>query len=85
MVTKSIPFISLTVEDFDLVTHLNTVPELLNRTYNRPTLDTLANKSILGAVTPMNRKVCTNKKKSPCFTGCIKKHISCMQVITMFS
>lgn len=42
------------VEDFDLATHLNTVPELVNRVYNRPTLDTLKNKSILGAVTSKN-------------------------------
>ncbi|TSQ69494.1 putative U3 small nucleolar RNA-associated protein 11 [Bagarius yarrelli] len=42
------------VKDFDLATHLNTVPELVNRVYNRPTLDTLKNKSILGAVTSKN-------------------------------
>ncbi|KAI5606631.1 putative U3 small nucleolar RNA-associated protein 11 [Silurus asotus] len=42
------------VKNFNLATHLNTVPELVNRTYNRPTLDTLVKKSIVGAVTPKN-------------------------------
>uniref|UniRef100_A0A8B9JQM9 U3 small nucleolar RNA-associated protein 11 n=1 Tax=Astyanax mexicanus TaxID=7994 RepID=A0A8B9JQM9_ASTMX len=45
------------VDDFDLATHLNTAPELVERTYNRPTLDTLANKSIMGAVDPKTVKV----------------------------
>ncbi|XP_066539896.1 probable U3 small nucleolar RNA-associated protein 11 [Hoplias malabaricus] len=44
------------VEDFDLARHLNTVPELVDRAYNRPTLDTLMNKSILGAVAPKTVK-----------------------------
>ncbi|XP_076826596.1 putative U3 small nucleolar RNA-associated protein 11 [Brachyhypopomus gauderio] len=44
------------VEEFDLITHLNTVPELVDRTYNRPTLDTLVNKSIKGAVEPQTVK-----------------------------
>lgn len=58
----------MTVEDFDLAKHLNTAPELLNRTYNRPTLDTLVNKSILGAVTKQNLKVSTrNTQKTQSF------------------
>ncbi|XP_051575627.1 probable U3 small nucleolar RNA-associated protein 11 [Myxocyprinus asiaticus] len=40
------------VEDFDLATHLNTVPELVDRAYNRPTIETLENKSIVGVVEP---------------------------------
>ncbi|XP_073703824.1 probable U3 small nucleolar RNA-associated protein 11 [Garra rufa] len=36
------------VEDFDLATHLNTVPELVGRAYNRPTVETLEKKSIVG-------------------------------------
>ncbi|KAB5586362.1 hypothetical protein PHYPO_G00000720 [Pangasianodon hypophthalmus] len=51
------------VEDFNLATHLNTVPELVNRAYNRPTLDTLVNKSILGAVTPETIKKLAKQRK----------------------
>ncbi|XP_056331531.1 probable U3 small nucleolar RNA-associated protein 11 [Danio aesculapii] len=38
------------VKNFDLATHLNTVPELVDRAYNRPTIETLENKSIVGAM-----------------------------------
>ncbi|XP_036435169.1 probable U3 small nucleolar RNA-associated protein 11 [Colossoma macropomum] len=51
------------VEDFDLATHLNTVPELVDRAYNRPTLDTLVNKSVLGAVAPMKVKRLAKKRR----------------------
>uniref|UniRef100_A0A8C1A2C5 U3 small nucleolar RNA-associated protein 11 n=1 Tax=Cyprinus carpio carpio TaxID=630221 RepID=A0A8C1A2C5_CYPCA len=44
------------VEGFDLATHLNTVPELLGRAYNRPTIETLEKKSIVGAVEPQRIK-----------------------------
>ncbi|XP_067305693.1 probable U3 small nucleolar RNA-associated protein 11 [Pseudorasbora parva] len=44
------------VEDFDLATHLNTVPELVGRAFNRPTIETLKNKRILGAVDSKTRK-----------------------------
>ncbi|CAL8353634.1 unnamed protein product [Arctogadus glacialis] len=36
------------VQDFSLAERLNTVPELLGRAYNRPTLETLKNKIIKG-------------------------------------
>ncbi|CAB1429078.1 unnamed protein product [Pleuronectes platessa] len=36
------------VESFNLATHLNTVPELVDRVYNRPTLETLETKSVHG-------------------------------------
>ncbi|MEQ2227577.1 Small subunit (SSU) processome component, partial [Ilyodon furcidens] len=42
------------VQTFDLASHLNTAPELVNRVYNRPTLHTLETKSIKGAVEPEN-------------------------------
>uniref|UniRef100_A0A671T3V2 Probable U3 small nucleolar RNA-associated protein 11 n=1 Tax=Sinocyclocheilus anshuiensis TaxID=1608454 RepID=A0A671T3V2_9TELE len=45
-------FLFMLVEDFNLATHLNTVPELLGRAYNRPTIETLEKKSIVGAVEP---------------------------------
>ncbi|KAM7421288.1 hypothetical protein PAMA_015437 [Pampus argenteus] len=40
------------VQSFDLAKHLNTVPELVDRVFNRPTLKTLETKSIQGAVEP---------------------------------
>ncbi|KAF4087985.1 hypothetical protein AMELA_G00077770 [Ameiurus melas] len=52
------------VKDFNLATHLNTVPELVNRAYNRPTLDTLVNKSIVGAVTSNNIKKLAKQRKA---------------------
>lgn len=51
------------VDDFDLATHLNTAPELVDRTYNRPTLDTLAKKSIMGAVDPRTVKKLAKLRK----------------------
>ncbi|KAM8869231.1 putative U3 small nucleolar RNA-associated protein 11 [Spinachia spinachia] len=40
------------VQSFDLATHLDTAPELVDRRFNRPTLKTLETKSIQGAVQP---------------------------------
>ncbi|KAM8976767.1 putative U3 small nucleolar RNA-associated protein 11 [Pelodytes ibericus] len=37
------------VRHFDLAAHLNTAPQLVNRVYNRPTMETLHNKAITGA------------------------------------
>ncbi|XP_037532750.1 probable U3 small nucleolar RNA-associated protein 11 [Nematolebias whitei] len=37
------------VQGFDLATHLDTAPELVNRVYNRPTLQTLETQCIQGA------------------------------------
>ncbi|KAL6488801.1 hypothetical protein MHYP_G00025420 [Metynnis hypsauchen] len=51
------------VEDFDLATHLNTVPELVDRAYNRPTLDTLVKKSVQGAVAPRKIKRLAKKRR----------------------
>jgi len=45
------------VKDFDLATRLNTVPALVDRVYNRPTIETLTNKSVLGAVESKSIKV----------------------------
>ncbi|KAK2902832.1 hypothetical protein Q8A67_007545 [Cirrhinus molitorella] len=38
------------VKHFNLARHLNTVPELVGRVYNRPTIETLETKSIAGEV-----------------------------------
>uniref|UniRef100_A0A3Q3XKP7 U3 small nucleolar RNA-associated protein 11 n=1 Tax=Mola mola TaxID=94237 RepID=A0A3Q3XKP7_MOLML len=40
------------VHSFDLANHLNTAPELVDRVYNRPTLETLETKIIQGAAEP---------------------------------
>ncbi|XP_077193365.1 putative U3 small nucleolar RNA-associated protein 11 [Paroedura picta] len=40
------------VQSFDPATHLNTAPELMGRVYNRPTLEALQKKSILGTTHP---------------------------------
>ncbi|CAL8249054.1 unnamed protein product [Lota lota] len=42
------------VQEFDLAERLNTVPELVGRVYNRPTLETLKTKSIQGATDKRN-------------------------------
>lgn len=52
------------VEDFDLATHLNTVPELVDRIYNRPTIKTLESKSIMGAVDPERIKKLAKQRKN---------------------
>lgn len=48
------------VQSFDLAKHLNTAPELVDRVYNRPTLETLEKKSIQGAVHPRSLMVCVS-------------------------
>ncbi|GCB70175.1 probable U3 small nucleolar RNA-associated protein 11 [Scyliorhinus torazame] len=40
------------VKEFDLAKRLNTVPELLDRVYNRPTIETLQKEKIKGATHP---------------------------------
>lgn len=45
------------VQSFNLAKHLNTAPELVDRVYNRPTLETLEKKSIQGAVDPRSLMV----------------------------
>ncbi|XP_038157191.1 probable U3 small nucleolar RNA-associated protein 11 [Cyprinodon tularosa] len=40
------------VQTFDLAGHLNTAPELVDRVYNRPTLQTLETKTIKGTMEP---------------------------------
>ncbi|XP_028837087.1 putative U3 small nucleolar RNA-associated protein 11 [Denticeps clupeoides] len=42
------------VKEFDLAKHLNIVPELVDRVYNRPTVETLEKKSIQGVVDPQS-------------------------------
>lgn len=46
------------VESFDLATHLQTAPELVDRVYNRPTMETLETKRVQGNVNPKSIMVC---------------------------
>ncbi|XP_060778238.1 probable U3 small nucleolar RNA-associated protein 11 [Neoarius graeffei] len=52
------------VEDFNLAKHLNTIPELVKRTYNRPTLDMLVNTRIVGAASRKNIKKLARQRKA---------------------
>ncbi|XP_051921953.1 probable U3 small nucleolar RNA-associated protein 11 [Hippocampus zosterae] len=51
------------VQSFDLSEHLNTVPELVDRVYNRPTVDTLSKGHVLGAVQPRAQKKLSKQRK----------------------
>lgn len=51
------------VRSFSLAEHLNTAPELVDRVYNRPTLETLETKSIQGAVDPRSVKKLAKQRK----------------------
>lgn len=70
---KSVHVLSvLSVHNFDLANHLQTAPELVNRVYNRPTLETLERKSVQGDVNPRSIMVCLcmlafNMKRDMCF------------------
>lgn len=46
------------VQSFNLAKHLNTAPELVDRVFNRPTLETLETKTIQGAAGPRAVQVC---------------------------
>ncbi|XP_063055279.1 probable U3 small nucleolar RNA-associated protein 11 [Engraulis encrasicolus] len=51
------------VNQFDLASHLNTVPELVNRTFNRPTVETLEKRSVVGAVDPRSLRKLAKQRK----------------------
>uniref|UniRef100_A0A8C5EUL8 U3 small nucleolar RNA-associated protein 11 n=1 Tax=Gouania willdenowi TaxID=441366 RepID=A0A8C5EUL8_GOUWI len=51
------------VQTFNLATHLNTAPELIDRVYNRPTLHTLESEHIMGAVQPGALKKMARQRK----------------------
>lgn len=58
--SEFISFFLFIVEEFDIATHLNTVPELVDRVYNRPTIATLQKETLKGATDPVHLKVvCT--------------------------
>ncbi|KAM4701302.1 putative U3 small nucleolar RNA-associated protein 11 [Discoglossus pictus] len=51
------------VVQFDLAAHLNTAPELVNRVYNRPTLDTLHKEAVKGFVNTSQLKKLSIQRK----------------------
>lgn len=51
------------VEQFDLATHLKTAPELVDRVYNRPTIETLQKESIKGVSDPRLLKKLAKQRK----------------------
>ncbi|XP_008320938.1 putative U3 small nucleolar RNA-associated protein 11 [Cynoglossus semilaevis] len=51
------------VRSFDLATHLNTAPELVDRVYNRPTLETLETKRVQGATDAASVKKMAKQRK----------------------
>lgn len=51
-------FCVFSVQSFDLANHLQTAPELVNRVYNRPTLETLETKRVQGDLNPQSIMVC---------------------------
>lgn len=51
------------VQSFNLAKQLNTVPELVDRVYNRPTLETLETKRIQGAVEPQSMEKFAKQRK----------------------
>ncbi|XP_025941829.1 probable U3 small nucleolar RNA-associated protein 11 [Apteryx mantelli] len=52
------------VQEFDIATHLNTVPELVDRVYNRPTIATLQKESLKGATDPAHLKKLAQQRKN---------------------
>ncbi|XP_074832520.1 putative U3 small nucleolar RNA-associated protein 11 [Carettochelys insculpta] len=51
------------VRDFDVATHLNTSPELVNRVYNRPTIETLQKEKVKGATHPAHLQKLAQQRK----------------------
>ncbi|KAJ8289535.1 hypothetical protein GJAV_G00002410 [Gymnothorax javanicus] len=51
------------VREFNLARHLNTAPELLDRVYNRPTLETLENATLQGATRPAQIKKLARQRR----------------------
>ncbi|XP_062450275.1 probable U3 small nucleolar RNA-associated protein 11 isoform X2 [Rhea pennata] len=52
------------VREFDIATHLNTVPELVDRVYNRPTIAKLQKETLKGATDPALLKKLAQQRKN---------------------
>ncbi|KFV75003.1 putative U3 small nucleolar RNA-associated protein 11, partial [Dryobates pubescens] len=50
--------------EFDIATHLDTVPELVGRVYNRPTIATLQKQTLKGATDPVHLKKLAQQRKN---------------------
>lgn len=50
-------FFFLIVQEFDIAAQLDTVPELVDRVYNRPTIATLQREAVKGPTDPVQLKV----------------------------
>ncbi|XP_072890755.1 probable U3 small nucleolar RNA-associated protein 11 [Hemitrygon akajei] len=61
------------VREFNLAKRLNTVPELVNRVYNRPTIETLQKEKIKGATDPYALKKLAQQRKHQ--YSLLKQHI----------
>ncbi|NXE55219.1 UTP11 protein, partial [Casuarius casuarius] len=62
--TKKEGKIKKKIQEFDIATHLNTVPELVDRVYNRPTIATLQKESLKGATDPAHLKKLAQQRKN---------------------
>ncbi|XP_043916023.1 probable U3 small nucleolar RNA-associated protein 11 [Protopterus annectens] len=61
------------VEEFDVASHLNTLPELVDRVYNRPTIETLKKETIKGVTDPDLLENLAKQKKHQ--YNLLKEHI----------
>ncbi|NXN53566.1 UTP11 protein, partial [Rynchops niger] len=52
------------VQEFDIATHLDTLPELVGRVYNRPTIATLQKETLKGATEPAHLKKLAQQRKN---------------------
>ncbi|NXT24749.1 UTP11 protein, partial [Syrrhaptes paradoxus] len=52
------------VQEFDIATRLDTVPELVDRVYNRPTIATLQKETLKGATDPAHLKKLAQQRKN---------------------
>ncbi|KAM8997437.1 putative U3 small nucleolar RNA-associated protein 11 [Ara ararauna] len=52
------------VQEFDIATHLDTLPELVDRVYNRPTIATLQKETLKGATDPFHLKKLAQQRKN---------------------
>ncbi|NXS63508.1 UTP11 protein, partial [Brachypteracias leptosomus] len=57
-------FFLLTVQEFDIATRLGTIPELVSRVYNRPTIETLQKEAVKGATDPAQLKKLAQQRKN---------------------
>ncbi|RLV96811.1 hypothetical protein DV515_00012428 [Chloebia gouldiae] len=52
------------VKEFDIAAHLDTLPELVDRVYNRPTIATLQREAVKGPTDPVHLKKLAQQRKN---------------------